>query len=151
MVGLTLTFIDDMVGALAASVVGSGQWYPLSLSAAVLAALLARAASQGPVLEVGNCTEGALAYTAPGRFGVYNFEASPGAGYGDNAHCTWTLLCPDGAFPRLEFPRFETESGHDFVKIYEGRQEQARIRSLTQIKTRVLGQEPNIPGSYITG
>ena len=40
--------------------------------------------------------------------------------YGNNENIEWTIVVPDGQVVRLDFYTFNTESGDDFVQVYDG-------------------------------
>ena len=40
--------------------------------------------------------------------------------YGNNENIEWTIVVPDGQVVRLDFYTFNTESGTDFVRVYDG-------------------------------
>eukprot|EP01047_Picozoa_sp_COSAG01_P045547 COSAG01_NODE_4206_length_5242_cov_3.075637_1_plen_756_part_00 len=40
--------------------------------------------------------------------------------YAASDDCFWTLRCTDGLRPRLTFTSFDTESGYDYVYVYDG-------------------------------
>ena len=45
----------------------------------------------------------------------------PSGNYGDNAHCVWSIQCPNpGQPPRLRFTQFDTEADYDFVTLHDG-------------------------------
>ena len=40
--------------------------------------------------------------------------------YGNSENVEWTIVVPDGQGVRLDFYTFDTESGYDFVRVYDG-------------------------------
>ena len=40
--------------------------------------------------------------------------------YGNNENVEWTIMVPDGQVVRLDFYTFNTESGYDYVRVYDG-------------------------------
>ena len=64
----------------------------------------------------------------------YTFDSTPGSfddgsgssNYRNNVDCAWKLRCPSGQSVRLSFSSFSTESGYDYVRVYDGESTSAR-------------------------
>lgn len=53
-------------------------------------------------------------------------DGSGSANYQDNADCKWVIQPGTGAGIRIDFTQFRTESGYDFVTLYDGPQVNSR-------------------------
>ncbi|KAI8496721.1 hypothetical protein Bbelb_253760 [Branchiostoma belcheri] len=53
--------------------------------------------------------------------------------YGNNENCEWTITVPEGSIIRLTFDSFLTETGYDFLTIYDGASDNA-----TEIKSPII-------------
>ena len=68
----------------------------------------------------------------------------PDGNYEDSASCGWAIRCPSGA-PTLDFTEFETESDWDFVRVFDGADNNApRLGELT-------GAFVDLPDTHFTG
>ena len=43
----------------------------------------------------------------------------PDGNYGDNAACSWMIMCPNGSPPTITLEDLDTEAGYDFMNIHE--------------------------------
>eukprot|EP01043_Picozoa_sp_COSAG02_P010323 COSAG02_NODE_361_length_23829_cov_82.704509_1_plen_1316_part_00 len=69
--------------------------------------------------------------------------------YADNAACTWTITCPDrSSAPRLSFATMDTESGYDFVTLYDGTGQDGE--QLMQYSGNVVPPPVTAPGQSLT-
>ena len=69
--------------------------------------------------------------------------------YVDNAECTWTITCPTrGTTPSVRFSTMATESGYDFVTLYDGTSTQGA--QLQQYSGNVLPDPVQAPAQALT-
>ncbi len=51
---------------------------------------------------------------------AHNYLSNVIGNYGDNKDQEWTILVPAGQVIRLDFYTLGTESGYDYVRVYDG-------------------------------
>jgi hypothetical protein len=69
--------------------------------------------------------------------------------YADNAACTWTITCPGrGSAPHITFATMDTESGYDFVTLYDGTSQAGE--QLIQYSGNVVPPAITAPGQSLT-